>query len=257
MPSTRNKKATVYLGIDGCRGGWVVVRCDTTPAFLPPVEIHSEIRALKRSIQNAGYALIDMPIGLVQADSTYRTCDILARELLQHRRSAIFFPPVREALAARSYAEACTINHRISGKKLSIQAWNIVPRIRQLDLFLRTYPELLVRIRESHPELCFMALNGGSPLPWNKRCHTGFALRMALLAERVPNAKAFLSQALEGLPGRQVSRHDVVDAMVLALHAFLGDQQGFRSLPDPPPTDTLGLPMAIYYARCDCPFANR
>ena len=247
----------IYLGIDGCRPGWVLVRCNEVPAFLPPVEIHPDLQAAQPSIQEAQRALIDMPIGLSNNREGRRVCDKAARKLLGLRRSAIFFPPVRPALAATTYEEACRLNKRRCGKKISIQAWYIVPKIRELDQMLRNQPDLQQKLRESHPELCFWALNGKRPLLWPKRSRNGLALRMNLLQKVVPDAEQFLQNELQRLPRTAVSRDDVIDAMVLALHASLVERYGFVCLPPDPPRDGEGLPMEIVFADLPAAPASR
>jgi len=52
------------------------------------------------------------------------------------RKSSIFPVPCREAVYAETYEKACEVNKLLTGKLISKQAWNIVPKIRDVDRFL-------------------------------------------------------------------------------------------------------------------------
>jgi predicted RNase H-like nuclease len=98
----------------------------------------------------AGRAILasDIPIGL--ADHRGPLCDAAARTLLRGRPSCVFTAPTRPALAGASYAEACDLNAAARGKRLSQQAYGILPCIAHVDRLIRA--ELQDRVRECHPE---------------------------------------------------------------------------------------------------------
>jgi predicted RNase H-like nuclease len=52
---------------------------------------------------------------------------VLARTVLKKRASSVFPIPCRKALQASEYKDASNINYQESGKKLSLQSWNISP----------------------------------------------------------------------------------------------------------------------------------
>jgi predicted RNase H-like nuclease len=82
-----------------------------------------------------------MPIGLPERGP--RACDLEARRLLGPGRASSVFPaPIRPVLVATSYDDACQIRLQVEGKKLSRQAWVIVPKIREVDDMLRDNSEL-------------------------------------------------------------------------------------------------------------------
>jgi hypothetical protein len=84
---------------------------------------------------------LDMPIGLPERGP--RACDLEARRLLGPGRASSVFPaPIRPVLVATSYDDACQIRLQVEGKKLSRQAWVIVPKIREVDDMLRDNSEL-------------------------------------------------------------------------------------------------------------------
>ena len=96
-------------------------------------------------------AAIDIPIGL--ADREPRSCDVAARRLLGPRRSSIFPAPVRAVLEAASYAEACMLSRRASGRGISKQLYNILEKIRTVDALQS--PRLQEQLFEMGPELSF------------------------------------------------------------------------------------------------------
>jgi predicted RNase H-like nuclease len=109
----------------------------------------------------AGLALIcvDMPIGL--ADRGPRRCDGLARALLPRgRKSSVFPPPRRPMLAHATWAAANDWGKREEGSGLTVYAWGLMAKIRELDRALG--PGDQRRVRESHPELAFSRMNGGA-----------------------------------------------------------------------------------------------
>src|SRR5699024_4253131 len=102
---------------------------------------------------------IDVLIGL--GDEKYtRECDVLLREVLgSDYRASVFNPPVRPALHAPTYAEAFMTSYEITQKKISIQAWNITPKIKTVDQLLQDNELYRDKVYESHPELVFQNLN--------------------------------------------------------------------------------------------------
>lgn len=194
-------------------------------------------------------ALLDMPMGLPHRLAPVRGCDVAGRRLLGRRRATIFPPPCREALKARDYAEACRINQRHLGRKLSLQAFNIMPKIKEVDEFLQQQPERAAALQEAHPELAFAALSG-APLPENKRHSEGRAKRLQLLAAVLPEVSVFLQNVLDNTLRSNVAADDVLDALVLAWAAGLGIE-GLCQLPlEEQQHDAAGLPMRIVVPAC-------
>lgn len=151
---------------------------------------------------------IDMPIGLL--DGEPRSCDGEARKLLGPRRSSIFPTPVRATLAATDYAEACRLSRQVCGKALSKQAFNLLPKIRELDRLVR--PDDQDRLVEAHPECAFVRL-AGHPLEHPKRTEDGRATRRRLL-EGFHQDFGPLVDNPDRLP-----LLDLIDAAVLAITA--------------------------------------
>src|SRR5262249_42903345 len=124
--------APMLIGVDGCRGGWVVATADPLLSRLSFTRV-DDLGPLFAAAQ-AGEALIaiDIPIGL--SDDGPRACDLAARRLLGRPRASSVFPaPPRAALAAPTYRRACALSRRCLGVALSLECFNILPKIREVD----------------------------------------------------------------------------------------------------------------------------
>src|SRR5205814_8621714 len=87
---------------------------------------------------------IDIPIGL--SDDGPRACDLAARRLLGRPRGSSVFPaPCRGALVATTYRRACTVSRRSVGVALSLECFNIVPKIREVDALMPPARQVFVR----------------------------------------------------------------------------------------------------------------
>src|SRR5438067_6592219 len=138
---------TLLLGVDGCPGGWCAVTLEVGDGRprLAGARVYSSFAEILAS--DAAVICIDIPIGLLDIPGQ-RRCDMEARRLLGSRRSSVFPPPSRRALTARSYREACDINFQMTERKISMQAFNIIPRMAEVDRDMKAaYQE---RVRETH-----------------------------------------------------------------------------------------------------------
>jgi len=180
---------------------------------------------------------VDMPIGL--PDSGARRCDGLARAVLPpERRSSVFLHFRRPLLG---HADMASANRwaKADGKGISVQAWNILPRIADLDSWIT--PARQRRVRESHPELVFLALNGGAPLP-KKRTAEGLAVRRAVLRR---HGLKDIDALAASLIRKQAAVDDLYDAAALALAARrFARGEGTRLAAG---RDSRGLRMEIWY----------
>lgn len=201
---------------------------------------------LREELNNYDRIFIDMPMGL--EDEVYtRECDALLRKKLgAEYASSVFSPPIRPALHAPSYVEANMQSFEYTEKKLTIQSWNITPKIKILDEFLTSDPDLRDKVFESHPELLFMNLNRGKIFQ-KKNTKRGLRHRLDLIKVHEPIAADFFRDIKEEFRRNEVEEDDIVDAMVLALAANLSVEKGIKTLPENPPVDSSGLKMAIHY----------
>ncbi|MDY7107848.1 MAG: DUF429 domain-containing protein [Planctomycetota bacterium] len=245
MNAPRLEPGTCVVGADGCRAGWVAVAL--SPARAPKLIAHHVFATacdLWDAWCDASLILIDIPIGLPDGPGG-RRCDIEARRRLgRPRGSSVFPPPCRAALRLDEHQRACASNRRHVGVGLSLQAFNLRQKIREVDDFLRDEPSAMSRLRESHPEVCFQALAGRS-MAHNKKRPAGRTERLEVLDRFLPDAGGLVDRVCAGrLP--VVKPDDAIDALVLAVTA-LGHPDDLRTLPADPPRDARGLAMEIVY----------
>lgn len=229
-------------GIDGCKAGWIMMTLGEEPRY----EILRSDEELLNTFNEFDRIFIDMPIGLEEEEYN-RECDMLLRKKLgKEYAPSVFSPPIRSALHAPSYVEANMQSFEITEKKLTVQSWNITPKIRVLDRFLTESPELQEKVLESHPELLFMNLNGGM-IYQKKNTKKGLRHRLDLVKEFEPVAADFFREIKEEYRRNEVEEDDIVDALVLALSAKQSVEKGIKTIPDNPPKDSQGLKMAIHF----------
>lgn len=228
------------VGVDGCRSGWV---CATHSADSLSVSLAPDFESVwdAAASQRPDLVLVDIPIGLPTGGR--RACDHEARRRLGRRASTVFFAPVRSVLDAHSHEDASARNRDETGAGLSIQSWNLVPKIRAVDAVLQTTPTARFRVREAHPELAFAAFEG-EPLTESKSTPEGRTQRLDVLRRAFPTCDpvGVYHETLEVTLRRDVRRDDVLDALVLAAAATYP----LVTLPETPPTDATGLQMAIH-----------
>jgi predicted RNase H-like nuclease len=230
---------TTIGGADGCPGGWVCIERDTITG-----DIFAEVLPTTREMMERGRCLavltVDIPIGLTDAEP--RECDREARQLLASKRSSSVFPaPVRAALDAPSYLEACEVSAAACGKRLSKQAHAIMWRIREVDAILRSEPELRARVREIHPEVCFYAW-AGHPMEHAKRTPEGRAERLQLVEEHFAGAFHTIRQEI---PQKQAADDDILDAFAALWTAERIVRGTASTVPAVPLEDRFGLRMEM------------
>ena len=156
---------SAVLGIDGCPGGWVGALVSAAG-----VSWHAGSLVSLLALDAAAVA-IDIPLAL-PVDGARRTCEVQARTRLGAQRSSVFFAPPLSVLRAGSHAEASVLSRAAGSVGVSIQTWNIVPKIAEA---------LAVsdgRLVETHPELSFRALGA---ITAGKKTAAGRTERTALL----------------------------------------------------------------------------
>ena len=237
-----------FLGVDGCSGGWVGVTADERQQFLGAPQLWRTADAMIAALSEFALVLIDIPIGLPEGAPCRRGCDIEARKLLLRRRSSVFLPPARATLQAQDYTSANAINCKRCGKKISKQMWNILPRVRAIDRLLRRDRRLQQKLRESHPEVCFLKLKDGRPARHSKKTPAGQRERLRLLARHSGNARRYYRDAGGSFARKEMALDDLLDAMVLALNASLAGKSGLVSIPEKPEYDSKGLRMEMVTA---------
>ncbi|WP_269931978.1 DUF429 domain-containing protein [Aminobacter sp. HY435] len=247
-------------GVDGCKGGWIaVIRRD--PGEPPEAEVFSRFEQLLAALPGDAVVAVDMPIGLPELSGKGgRGPEALVRPLLGQRQSSVFSIPSRAAVhaetadftsiqdwsAAHRRASAVAMATSDPPRGVSIQAFGIFSKIREIDALMIARPELRERVVESHPEVAFWRLNGGQAMGLPKKIKgsvnpAGMEQRKALLA-RVGHDRGFLDQP----PPRGAATDDFLDACAMMLIADRHRHGETRSFPAPPGKDGYGIPVAIW-----------
>ncbi len=232
---------TLVLGVDGCLAGWLGISFEVERDTVRPLDARLYAAFQEVLLSDAAVVCIDIPIGL-PFRSEHRLCDRQARAKLAKRGCCVFSPPCREALYAPDFKTASEVSFAFLGRKITIQAWGIMPKIREMDALMT--PQLQDRVREVHPELCFWSLNDRSPLLTRKKRSTGSQARWNLLGPALPGLT--LGPALPpGIPG--CSLDDYIDALAAACTAVSILRGTATRIPDEPDIDARGLRMEMWY----------
>jgi len=239
----------MFFGVDGCPDGWIAVWYDEQT--YAGSALYGDIASLWDDF-GAGVetVLTDVPIGLRTDSNDKRPCDAAARPALSPNRHASVFPvPIRAAVHADSYQAAKERQEARTDGSLGVQSWHIADNVAELDTFLReAEPGAVGTVRESHPEVCFWALNDESAAAYSKTGQPAAAFweRIDVLEAVDEEIVSHVRAAADSLDA-DVGNDDLVDAFVLALTASpnTGD---LRTLPADPPTDEAGLPMEMVYS---------
>lgn len=244
-------------GVDGCRAGWVaVVREDGRTR----VCVFARFAELLAALPGDAIVAVDMPIGLPEwIGPSGRGPEALARSVLGARRGSVFAIPSRRAVEAEpgpwgSAAERLAAHARVSAvaretshppRGVSIQAFGLFGKIREIDELMRNVPGLGGRVIESHPELAFWRLNGEHAMAWPKKlqgrtCVEGMSERREVLGRQGVSG--------EMLAGRfvGVGEDDLLDAAVLLLVAERFAEGMAVPMPDQPGRDAAGVEVAIW-----------
>lgn len=197
------------IGVDGAPGCWVAA--SLTGASVAPVDIafYPSFAELLETTGPADVIVVDMPIGL--SGDGIRPVDALVRDRLGPRRSTFFPTPVRTVSDFDDWADANEHSKELTGKGLSKQAWNLLPKIAEVDAAWTA--EDSDRLLEGHPETSFAEM-AGSPLMSKKATTEGRAERIALLEGHLMNGVAAI---VETLPKKWAT--DAVDALALTWSA--------------------------------------
>ena len=231
---------TLVCGVDGCRQGWVSVSNDLASGRYSWCVV-SSLRDLVSSARPPDVIAVDVPIGL--PDSGARECDVEARRLLGAGRASSVFPaPIRPVLSARTHAEANAAREAAEGKRVSIQTWAIIPKIREVDLALRTDAALRLRVREVHPEVCFFFMADKRPMQHSKKKRAGREERRTALSRQLgPVVDRVLGEVRLPTCGQD----DVLDAFAALWTAKRIVSGQAVILPAIPGHDRFGLPMEM------------
>jgi predicted RNase H-like nuclease len=236
-----------YVGLDWASKGWFGVILNDSGTW--ETDLFPSLWSVWKYHSDASRILIDIPIGLPSDEK--RACDVNAKEKLAHRQRSVFYTPVRDAVYEQNLDDAKETNEAEADFSIQNQAWSLVSRIREVDEFLDMYPSARDRVQETHPEVCFYALNGRNALTESKRTEEGIRRRKALLADESPVAVSIYEESVDRYTTPSYApmvsgSDDILDALVAAVTAQRSPDECL-TLPEAPPTDERGLPMQIIY----------
>jgi predicted RNase H-like nuclease len=195
----------MLAGVDGCRGGWLAVIDDGRRL---DSRVFPDWSRLTAELQRAVIG-VDIPIGLPGKHS--RQCDVEARKRLgQPRGSSVFPAPVRGVLkSGLSHREISDAHQRIDGRGLSQQAYRLLPKIMEVDRYLREDLLRQQRVIEIHPEVSFAIWNRGSPMVYRKSKLAGRVERECLIDREWPGVR---ERVWESVRAENCERDDLNDA---------------------------------------------
>ena len=228
----------LYIGVDGCRGGWIAAVLDHGDMQL---KRYKYISSLVEEYPSFDAFLIDMAIGLRNSKEQERPDDE-ARKELGPKGSSVFPIPSRDAVYADGEDAQKHENIRTLGKSLAKQSIAIIPKIRELDTFLNNHPEYKNKILESHPEVDFARLNG-TVLMSRKQEEPGPSQRIAVLSEFLDRKNLYgMYDKAKELGCKQ---DDLIDAICLAVTGALYSHGEYETIPAEPESDKKGLLMQL------------
>ena len=227
-------------GADGCKGGWLLVTKDLKSGCIS-YKLCRSTHDLFFNASSLDVLALDIPIGLT--DKGPRNCDLQARRLLKAGRASSVFPaPIRPVLSAICHEQASQLRFEAEGKRMTVQAWAIVEKIREVDEILQTDTEVRNRVREVHPEVCFYFLAGENPCQYSKKKEIGREERRNLL---MPLFNGDLESALAHRRKFRCAEDDILDAFAALWTAERIATGKAQSIPVEPERDSSGLRMEI------------
>mgnify|MGYP002831763756 CR=1 FL=1 len=245
------------IGIDGCPAGWVAAHA----LGVTVAERLADLLGKLGVVAGRDIVAIDMPIGLM--DTGTRACDHAARAALgAGRRNSVFWTATRAAVWAETgelslregHARANEINRHHGAGGVSAQAYNLFPKIREVETLLLDQPTLQASVYEVHPELAFAAWQAQTrglapdsvlPMAHAKKSGLGAYDRLSLIVARYGRQGLETTRAAHRQAA--VADDDIADAYAARYSAERIAAGRHVTLPDPPPLDAAGLPVRICY----------
>lgn len=237
-------RAESAVGVDSCPHGWFATVLTGGNIETKLYEDFSEVHTDNQEAR----VFVDIPVGL--PTGSRRRCDIEARDLLGCRGNSVFFPPCESAAAIEDYDEANTRHREEMDHGLSQQAHAISDKINEVQTVMDgTYD---APIYESHPELCFYALNG-QPVAYSKSSKRGLVFRQHLLEEKHSGMNDKYEQILDDTLRKNIRRDDILDSMALALAA---QSEKLQSVPENPAPETPRIHYPATPALAESPWSE-
>ena len=219
----------MILGVDGCREGWVGAALDDG-GTLERLEVAPNLPELFARFDTCTCAGVDMPLHLL--DAGQRPADLQVRTRLGPTRGRSVFPAppsfvIEEHWIASPHKEVNTECRRRYDAGIPAQSLALRHKIREVnEAFAAGFS-----IIEVHPELSFLAMNGGAPLSFRKKSWGGFHERQAILAEHGLQVPTHLPSHVASL-----AADDILDAIAAAWTAHRRVSGRAEGFPDASPS---------------------
>jgi len=214
--------------VDACRSGWIAIKFT---GGCVEVDLRDEFSEIHEGVNDDGTVLVDIPIGL--PDEGRRGCDEDAKDLLGCRGNSVFYAPTRKSVfefGENEYEAANQESKERTGNGISRQAWNIIPKIKEVNAFVEDHDGS--EVRETHPEVCFYGLDG-RPMAYSKKDERGEERRRQVLEEYEAELGFCVNEVMEEATEMNgVSNDDALDALVAAVVTCLGNEKRYESLGD-------------------------
>jgi predicted RNase H-like nuclease len=233
----------MFAGVDACKGGWVVAKCETWPCKKVPVlAICPNFTSVVALTMDCKKVAVDIPIGLARG-KRIRKCDLEAKKMLSgHNTSALFYAPPRETLSAETPQDFQRLHRIARGVGAGLPVWGFLAKVRETNLAMTA--ELQERIVEFHPELTWFRLAGENLE--TKHNQEGIAERKKVLRKFVPELERILRW--KDFLGRAAAIDDLLDALAGIAVAKDSLRGTVCKLPDKvEEIDSTGLRMEIWY----------
>ena len=174
---------SIVIGIDGCKAGWIIAKTLENKSI--SFQIIKNLNDAYLEGGNLSHIGIDIPLHLSHTGK--RFAEIEARSLLKNRACTIFTPPTLNALRAKNYIDACAVNFKECGNRISKQSWNLFPKIIEAHKFLENNSISKLEVFEVHPELSFLAMNDMNLIEASKKTDIGKEIRIKLIQKFFPS----------------------------------------------------------------------
>ena len=214
----------MIVGVDGCPSGWVCALGTIEDNQIAKIEIQFVLHPDEIWKQYVVQKMcIDMPIGLPNISKKGgRDIDTKARKILGRIGSSrVFSTPIRQIMYCTTYQEALQISQKTppDGVGLSKQSFYLLPKVRQIDEWLRRDLKLQNSIFETHPELSFWAM--GKQTAPSKHSVEGKEYRIQLLVcEGLWEESFFDIIERERKRANIISKDDILDALACMWSAY-------------------------------------
>lgn len=226
------------LGIDGCKGGWIVAAINNGKLSIDKLNTFSSII---NKYPEYDELLIDMVLGLPSHKEHIRP-DGYGRKIIKERSSTIFPVPCRQAVYAENIAKAYDENVRVLGKKFTPLTVGIIPKMLEIDRFLQENTQYKNIVKESHPEVCFARLHGSTVMS-KKSTEEGMEERISILSKCLPTIDR--NEIVVTAKRFRCNVDDILDAICLAVTANLVMQGKYEVIPEEPMRDETGILMQM------------